>query len=102
MYGFGLVGLLVVLAIVGFVFVKPELSMLPSASEQTQQSGGISGARAICLASAKAALAMDLQIAGLQCPSGVNGPDALCAQSTPEGAKAYAKFVSAQKGCGHQ
>ena len=100
MYGFGLVALLASLTIGMFVVLKPTLSMLPSGTQQTVLSTGISGSRDICLASAKSAYAIDLQIADMQCPPGAGGvPSASCAKASPEGAKAYAKFESARKNC---
>lgn len=99
MYGFGLISLLVVLLIGGFVFIKPDISMLQRATD-TSEASPIGSAREVCRTSAGAAYAMDLQIAGVQCPKGSEGvPDSMCAGATSDGAKAYAKFVSAEKSC---
>ena len=102
MYGFGLISLLIVLLIGGFVFIKPDILMLQKATD-TSQASPIGSAREVCLTSARAAYAMDLQIAGVQCPKGsASIPDSTCAEATSDGAKAYAKFVSAEKGCGSE
>src|SRR4051812_3922579 len=97
MYGFGLVALLIALA-VSFVYFKPELSpVTPTSptSTSTPASRSIGAARDICLSSAKAALRGDLMIAGLDCPTQSKS----CASQSQEGAKAYAKYEGALAGC---
>ena len=98
----GYIGLVVVLAIGGWIYyAHPGTAVAP---EQQAEQGvkSISAVRDVCMASATHAYKTDLMIALVDCPTDASGvADASCVQKTSDGAQAYAKYESAISGCGN-